>query len=246
MPDGRVVWVTGASRGIGRSIALACARSGWRTVLVARAASHLEETAALIREEGGPDPIVMDYDIGDAAQVGNAFSRFHKTGLTLGALVNNAGVMMDAVIGMVSSQQIEQVFSTNVFAMLYHTQYAARLMSRGKRGSIVNIASIIGRVGNAGQIVYGASKAAVIGATLSGAKELAAQNIRVNAIAPGFIDTDMVKQLSADKFEERVASIGMGRIGTPDDVARAVHFLVSDDSAYITGQILGVDGGMIV
>ena len=134
----------------------------------------------------------------------------------------------------------------NVFASLYHMQYAARLMTRNNAGSIINIASIIGRFGNAGQTVYGASKAAVIGATQSAAKELAPQSIRVNAIAPGFIDTDMVHQLAEDKFRERLASIRMGRIGQPADIANAALFLASDLSAYVTGQVLGVDGGMIV
>ena len=125
-------------------------------------------------------------------------------------------------------------------------QYAARLMMKQRHGSIVNLSSIIGRVGNEGQVVYGASKAAVIGATYSGAKELAHYNIRVNAVAPGFIETDMTKQLSTEKYAQRLSEIKMGRIGKADEVANVILFLASDSASYVTGQVIGVDGGMIV
>lgn len=246
MLDGKVIWITGASRGIGQGIALACAREGAKTVLVARKTENLEQTAEKIVAGGGPEPILADYDITDPGQVGSTFSRLYKDIKRLDALVNNAGIMQDALVGMYSPAQIQQTFAVNVFATLYHMQYAARLMARNKSGSIINIASIIGRFGNAGQTVYGASKAAVIGATQSAAKELAPQNIRVNAIAPGFIETDMVRQLAPEKFAERLASVRMGRIGTPEDIARATLFLASDLSSYVTGQVLGVDGAMIV
>ena len=246
MLAGKVVWVTGASRCIGHAIAVACAREGARTVLVARDVAHLGQTAEQIGAVGGLEPILADYDISDPAQVGGAFSKLYKEIKKLDVLVNNAGIMQDALIGMVTAAQVQQTFAVNVFAALYHMQYAARLMTRAKSGSIINIASIIGRFGNAGQTVYGASKAAVIGATLSAAKELAPQNIRVNAIAPGFIETDMVRQLARDKFEERLGAVLMGRIGTPEDIARATLFLASDLSEYVTGQVLGVDGAMIV
>ena len=244
--ENKVAWITGASRGIGRAIAVALAREGAQTVLVARSADHLADTVAEIRAVSGQEPFLADYDITDPVQVGSAFSKHYKAIKKLDIMVNNAGVMNDALLGMISPEQVQQTFAVNVFATIYHMQYAARLMSRTHSGSIVNIASIIGRFGNAGQTVYGASKAAVIGATQSAAKELAKQNIRVNAIAPGFIETDMVRQLTPEKFEERLKSISMTRIGTPQDVAKAAVFLVSDASEYVTGQVFGVDGGMIV
>jgi 3-oxoacyl-[acyl-carrier protein] reductase len=246
MLGGKIVWITGASRGIGRGIALACAREGARTVLVARKVENLAETAQQIVAAGGQEPVLADYDITSPAQVGSAFSQLYKEIKRLDVLVNNAGIMQDALVGMYSAEQIQQTFAVNVFATLYHMQYAARLMARNKGGSIINIASIIGRFGNAGQTIYGASKAAVIGATQSAAKELAPQNIRVNAIAPGFIETDMARQLAQDKFEERLGFVRMGRIGTPEDIAGATLFLASDLSEYVTGQVLGIDGAMIV
>ena len=246
MLDGKVVWITGASRGIGRGIALACAREGARTVLVARETSHLSETVNLIRAFNGPEPILADYDICDSVQVGEAFKKHYKELKRLDVLVNNAGIMQDALLGMVSATQLKQVFEVNVFAAIYHMQYATRLMARARFGSIINIGSIVGRFGNAGQTAYGASKAALIGATLSVAKEVAPQGIRVNAIAPGLIETDMVRQISSDKFKERLDSVRLGRIGTPEDIARATLFLASDMSEYVTGQVLGVDGCMIL
>jgi len=160
--------------------------------------------------------------------------------------VANAGVLDDALIGMVTTDQIKRVFETNTYGVLYCAQYASRLMARNKSGSIINVASIIGTNGNVGQAVYGGSKAAVIGITHSLAKELAPSNIRVNAIAPGFIDTEMARSIPPEKFQERINSIKMGRIGSPDEVAKVILFLASDLASYVTGQTIGVDGGMLI
>ncbi len=149
-------------------------------------------------------------------------------------------------VGMVSTKQVERTFACNSFSVIYCCQYASRLMQRSGGGSIINLSSIIGRVGNQGQAVYGGSKAAVIGITQSLAKELANVQIRVNAVAPGFIETPMTEKLPADKYQQRLDSIGMGRIGTATDVANSILFLASDMSTYVTGQVLGVDGGMLI
>jgi 3-oxoacyl-[acyl-carrier protein] reductase len=138
------------------------------------------------------------------------------------------------------------VLAVNTLGPLFHLQEASRLMSRKNSGSIINLTSIIGRFGNAGQAAYASSKAAVIGLTLSAAKELAPKGIRVNAVAPGFIETDMTSQLSPEKRSALLGSIKMGRAGSPEDVARAILFLASDLSGYVTGQVIGVDGGMLV
>jgi len=174
--------------------------------------------------------------------VRSAYSEFRR----LDIMVNNAGVLRDSLIGMIGSDDIDETLRINLRSVITGTQAASRLMLRNKSGSIVNIASIIGRFGNKGQLVYGASKAGVIGATYSAAKELAPSGIRVNAIAPGFIDTDMVRSINEDVFAERIRSIAMGRIGSPEDIADAALFFASDLSRYVTGQVLGVDGGMLI
>ena len=185
-------------------------------------------------------------DVADPAAVKGFYQEIFQRHRRLDVLVNNAGVLDDALLGMIPDATVERTFSVNTLGALRNLQAAARLMVRNRSGSIINMTSIIGVRGNEGQAVYSASKAARIGLTLSAAKELAPHNIRVNAVAPGFIDTDMTRALPREKFEERVRSVKMGRIGTPQDIANAVLFLASDLSGYITGQILGVDGGMLV
>ena len=184
-------------------------------------------------------------DSRDPEQISAAYRTIRAEFGRLDCLVNNAGVLQDALVGMISPEMIDEVLGINTKGPILHLQAAARMM-RKNGGSIVNVSSIIGVRGNAGQAVYAASKAAVIGLTTSAAKELAARHIRVNAVAPGFIETDMTAALPAEKFTERMDSIAIGRIGTPQDIANAVLFLVSDLSTYVTGQVLGVDGGMLV
>ena len=185
-------------------------------------------------------------DAGRPDQIRAAYQRIFTEFRRLDVLVNNAGVLDDALVGMVSDESLQRTFEVNAIGAIHHLQSAARLMQRKNSGSIINMTSIIGRFGNSGQIAYGSSKAALIGLTRSAAKELAPVGIRVNAIAPGFIHTDMARSVPSAVFEQRVASIGMGRIGTTEDVARAVAFFASTWSEYVTGQVLGVDGGMVI
>lgn len=245
--SGRVGVITGASRGIGAAIATTLARNRMNLILSGRNHSaRFDDFAKSLADAYGVKVDIVGGDIADpatsAALAKTAFSAHRKLDLW----VNNAGVLIDGLIGMVPDADIQTTLGINLAGVLYGTQQAARLMRRSGGGSIINLTSIIGRFGNAGQLVYGASKAGVIGATLSASKELAPLNIRVNAIAPGFIETDMTAKLPSDKFQERLDSIAMARVGVPQDIANTALFLASDLSAYVTGQIIGVDGGMLI
>lgn len=244
--DGKVALITGASRGIGKEAAILLAKLGAIVVLNARSESNLQETARIIKEECNQEPILLAYDVSNYAEVRNAFLFIQKNFKRLDILVNNAGILDDALLGMVTEKQVTETMQVNTHAVIYHMQLASRLMSRRKEGTIINVSSIIGTLGNEGQVVYAASKSAVIGATKSAAKELAPINIRVNAIAPGFIDTDMTKSLPIEKYELRLNNIKMKRAGKPEEVANVILFLASDLSSYVTGQVIGVDGGMQV
>lgn len=240
------ILITGATRGIGYSTAVGAAKQRWTIILNGRNEERLTEMKEQLEMQYGATVHTLKYDVTNIDEIIKAFMWIKKNVRRLDAVVNNAGILDDALLGMVNEKQVSQTLAVNTEAVIYHMQYASRLMMKQKSGSIVNVSSIIGRVGNAGQTVYGASKAAVIGATYSAAKELAPYNIRVNAVAPGFIETDMTKQLSDEKFEQRLTEIKMGRIGKPEEVANAILFLASDLSSYITGQVIGVDGGMVI
>jgi 3-oxoacyl-[acyl-carrier protein] reductase len=232
-----VALVTGSTRGIGLAAARRLAEDGCTVVV-----NGTDETAARERaEELGGDALA--FDVSDAAGVQAAVRELFKRHKRLDVLVNNAGILEDALLGMIKP---DRTFAVNAMGVLNTMQASARLMARGGGGSIVNVASIIGVTGNKGQVAYAGSKAAVIGMTKSAAKELAPQSIRVNAVAPGFIDTDMTRAMPEEIFAERVASVGLGRAGTPEEVAEAIAWLASDRSRYVTGQVLGVDGGMVI
>jgi 3-oxoacyl-[acyl-carrier protein] reductase len=241
---GRVVFVTGASRGIGRACALAFAASGAQLVLHARTEAHLDEVAAEIAKLGAPAPTRFGYELTDDAAGKAAFAEIFTRHRRLDVLVNNAGTMEPALLGMITDEARRRTLDVNLGAMIANMQAASRLMMRAKTGSIVNMSSIVGRFGFPGQVVYAAAKAGVIGATLSAAKELAPHGIRVNAVAPGYIDTDMNRRHDDAAHADNLARIRMGRMGRSEEVAAVVYFLAGDGAGYVTGQVVGIDGGM--
>ena len=243
----KVAVVTGASRGIGLACVHKLAAAGATVVMLGRDEGSLQAAADAVRTSL-PDAQLQPLacDVSDPASVRDAFQAVFKTHKKLHVLVANAGVMDDALIGMVTPAQIDHTFGVNASGVLFCAQYASRLMARSGGGSIINMTSIMGLRGNAGQAVYAGSKAAVVGITLSLAKELAAQHVRVNAIAPGFIETDLVRGLSDEKHAERIGAIALGRAGSTEEVADVALFLASDLSRYVTGQVVGVDGGMAI
>lgn len=243
----KICFVTGSSRGIGSCTARELSRYGATVILNSREPQEvLDKRCRELSEEFSTEVAGLRADVTDTSSVKACYAEIFRRYRRLDVLVNNAGILEDALLGMISENTIRRVIDTNLVGSIAHLQEAARLMGRNKSGSIVNVSSIIGRFGNEGQTVYAASKAGVIGMTLSAAKELAPKNIRVNAVAPGFIDTEMTSRLPAEKYRERMNGIRMGRIGKPEEVARAILFLAGDEASYITGQVLGVDGGMIV
>jgi 3-oxoacyl-[acyl-carrier protein] reductase len=244
--SGRVAFVTGSTRGIGWGIAEAMASAGATVVLNGHGdEALLAARARTLTESHGVRAFPLFGDVSDVETTKTFYATIWKTFGRLDVLVNNAGIMRGALIGMIDDTLIDAVVRTNVVAVIRNLQAAARLIGRNAEGgSIVNLSSIVGTCGSEGQLVYSASKAAVVGLTLSAAKELAAKNIRVNAIAPGLIETDMVSAFGDSKLEDLKKSIRMRRAGTPADVASVALFLASDLSRYVTGQVIGVDGAM--
>jgi 3-oxoacyl-[acyl-carrier protein] reductase len=242
----RVALVTGASRGIGRAIAVELARDGAKVVInYAGNETAAQATAALIRATGAPEPIVKRFDIGNPSNVNAAIKEVTEAcGGKLDILVNNAGIARDMLLLRFRDEDWNAVLQTNLSGAFYCARAAAKHMTRARWGRIVNVSSIVGQTGNAGQVAYASAKAGLLGMTMTLARELASRNVTVNAVAPGFIQTDMTAGLPEHLMQAAQATIPLGELGKPEDVAPAVAFLCTEGARYITGQCLAVNGGL--
>lgn len=238
--------VTGASRGIGRAIALALASKGFAVALNYAGSHDAAEAVKKEIEDAGGKAFTVQGDVSKSEDVDRIFKTVKDEFGSLDVLVNNAGINRDALLIRMKESNWDDVIATDLKSDFLTTKAAAAMMMRKRKGSIINISSVVGIMGNIGQANYAAAKAGVIGLTKACAKEMAARNIRVNAVAPGFIETAMTDGIPEKIREGMIASIPMGRMGQPEDIARAVCFLASDDASYITGQVLVVDGGLVM
>jgi len=240
--NGAIALVTGGSRGIGRAIGAQLAGAGARVALVSRNQDQAQAAAAAL----SGDVMGIGADISDAAAVDAAISAVEAAWGPVGILVNNAGVTRDGLLARMSNDDWTAVLDTNLRGAFHTMKRVSRGMMKQRSGRIINVTSVVGLVGNPGQANYAASKAGLIGLTKSIAKELASRNVLVNAVAPGFIDTDMTRELTEDQRNALLQQIPLGRLGAVEDIAGAVLFLTSPLANYITGQVLVVDGGMVM
>lgn len=240
--EGQVALVTGASRGIGRAVAEALAAGGARVAALARSDGAQAVADAL----PGTGHVGLACDVADAAAVDAAVKRVEEQLGSLDILVNNAGVTADNILVRLGDDEWDRVLDTNLKGAFHMMRAAGRGMMRRRSGRIINIASVVGLTGNKGQANYAASKAGLVGLTKTVARELAARGVLCNAVAPGFIDTDMTARLGEEARAALTAQIGLGRLGTAADVAGVVRFLAGPDASYITGQVIVVDGGMVI
>ena len=241
--SGKVALVTGASRGIGVAIARALAEGGARVAVVSRSE---ERSAAVAKELPGEGHVGLGCDVADSAAVDATVRGVESSMGSLDILVNNAGITKDNLLMRLRDEDWDDVLATNLKAAFLMMRSATKGMMKRRYGRIINITSVVGLTGNAGQANYAASKAGLVGLTKSVAKELASRNILCNAIAPGFIETDMTAELSEAEQAELKNQIALGRLGAPEDIAGVVRFLAGPAAAYITGQVLVVDGGMVI
>lgn len=236
--------VTGGSRGIGRAVAHALAAAGHQVFLTyVSKPEDAEQTVRAITERGGRAR-AFRMDVGDSDAVSAFFRDEVRDKVELAVLVNNAGITRDGLMLRMKDEDFDRVLGVNLRGAFLCLREAAKIMSKQRHGRIVNISSVVGQMGNAGQINYSAAKAGLIGMTKSAARELAPRSITVNAVAPGFIETDMTAALSDESRDAYAKAIPLGRLGSAQDVADAVAFLASDKASYITGQILAVNGGL--
>ncbi|HZJ57027.1 MAG TPA: 3-oxoacyl-[acyl-carrier-protein] reductase [Clostridia bacterium] len=244
--SGKVALVTGASRGIGRAIAIRLAQLGASVGINYSSNADAAEKVVRIIEEGGGRAIAVSGDVSDSDSVAKVIARIDEEWGTLDILVNNAGITRDGLVMRMKEEDWDRVMDINLKGIFNCTKAVSRIMMKKRSGKIINISSVIGIAGNAGQSNYAAAKAGIIGFSKSVAKELASRNVQVNVVAPGFIDTDMTRVLSGEIRDGILSNIPLGRLGSPMDVADLVAFLASDCSSYITGQVINVDGGMIM
>ena len=244
--DGKVALVTGASRGIGRAIALRLASEGAKVAInYAGSTAKAEAVKAEIEQNGG-EAILVQADVSDSASVDAMVAQVVEAFGQIDILVNNAGITRDGLMMRMKDEDFDAVINTNLKGVFYCTKVVSKLMMKKRSGRIINMASVVGLMGNAGQTNYAAAKAGVIGFSKSAAKELAARGITVNMVAPGFIATDMTAAMTDKAKEMTLTGIPLKRMGEPEDVANAVLFLASDNASYITGQTINVDGGMVM
>ena len=239
----RTAFITGASRGIGRACAIALCEAGARVAIAARNTEQLESLATDIRSKGR-EAFVVALDIANADSIKEAFSKTAKDFGPVAILVNNAGIAKDNLALRMKKEDWDVVIATNLTGAFLAIQQVLQGMMRERWGRIINISSVVGEMGNPGQANYVASKAGLIGLTKSIAQEMGSRNITVNAVAPGFIETDMTHGLSQELKDNMLGHIPLKRIGRPEDVAAAVRFLASEEAAYITGHVLDVNGGL--
>ncbi|MCM2321691.1 MAG: 3-oxoacyl-[acyl-carrier-protein] reductase [Oligoflexia bacterium] len=236
--------VTGASRGIGAAIALRLAREGYHLILNYGSSEEKARQLQTLIQAGGGKAELCQFDVANSAQVNEKFDWIAKTFGKVSVLVNNAGISIDGLLIRMKDEDLEKVLSVDLKGAIYCTRAAANHMMRERKGSIIQISSVIGEMGNAGQGAYAAAKAGLIGFSKSIAKELGSRQVRVNVVTPGFIATDMTGVLTDAQKEDILRTVPLGFLGEPEDVAALVAFLASPASRYLTGQVIGVNGGM--
>lgn len=244
--EGKVAIISGASRGIGQAIAIAFAKQGAKLVLSASSLENLKETEEQLKALGHENFILTKANVSVGDEVAEVVKKALDTYMKVDILVNNAGTTKDNLLALMPEKDWDDVLSTNLKSVFLFTKACTRPMVRQKSGVIINITSVVGITGNAGQANYSASKAGMIGFSKSAARELAKRNIRVNSIAPGFIKTRMTGKLSEEVHQKVQEQIPLGRMGEPKEIADAAVFLASDASKYMTGQVLVVDGGLVI